>query len=383
MAEAVALARLQDRQRVDWALGHAATLARFADGDFVCDRLPEESQARIALEEVEQLLGFHMNWLHEQGLQPDDVVEAHLAYFEAIGAVGPPSWSRRRPLGTTPHGYLATCQHDNEHSERPDGCCLREVWTSLDGLLADLSDEQWSAPSPLPGWSVQDNVSHIIGTEAMLSDQPSPAEIYREANPHVKNDIGASDEARVESLRSLSPSEVLARFREVTEARLAALDQMSDDEWNVESCTPAGKDTCCRFMQVRVFDYWLHEQDIRDAVSRPGHETGVAADVTLDEMENALGFCRKEGWRADCSESHVCSDRWWFHRARNQRRGRGTGRSGGRTVGAPTVKLTMPIGVMTRRCAGRVDRDDLLDEVSIDGNLDLASRILESQSYTI
>jgi hypothetical protein len=99
--------------------------------DFVCDRLPEESQARLTPAEVEQLLVFHMQWLHSQGLQPDKVadtpqhindtvvvtedsltayllgesdrnnvdllddvdavhvVEAHLAYFEAIGAVGP------------------------------------------------------------------------------------------------------------------------------------------------------------------------------------------------------------------------------------------------------------------------------------------------------
>ncbi len=99
--------------------------------DFVCDRLPEESQARLTPGEVEQLLVFHMQWLHAQGLQPDrvvdqpqsideqvvvtedaltayllgeadrngvdllddvdavNVVEAHLAYFEAIGAVGP------------------------------------------------------------------------------------------------------------------------------------------------------------------------------------------------------------------------------------------------------------------------------------------------------
>ncbi|CAN5712864.1 hypothetical protein BH24ACT5_BH24ACT5_08160 [soil metagenome] len=35
MAEAVTLARLRDRQRVEWALGHAATYARFADGDLV------------------------------------------------------------------------------------------------------------------------------------------------------------------------------------------------------------------------------------------------------------------------------------------------------------------------------------------------------------
>jgi hypothetical protein len=99
--------------------------------DFVCDHLPEASQARLTPEEVAQLLRFHMQWMHEQGLQPDDVVdlqqsiaepvvftedsltayllgeaekhdvdllddvdavnvvEAHLAYFDAIGAVGP------------------------------------------------------------------------------------------------------------------------------------------------------------------------------------------------------------------------------------------------------------------------------------------------------
>ena len=32
------------------------------------------------------------------------------------------------------------------------------------------------------------------------------------------------------------------------------------------SFTPAGKDTYGRFMQIRVFDCWLHEQDIRDAL---------------------------------------------------------------------------------------------------------------------
>jgi hypothetical protein len=38
---------------------------------------------------------------------------------------------------------------------------------------------------------------------------------------------------------------------------------------------------------------------------------------------------------------------------------------------------------MTRRCAGRVGPDDLLDQVAIDGDSALAARILENQSYTI
>jgi len=35
MGEAVTLSRLHDRERLDWALGHAATFGRFADGDIV------------------------------------------------------------------------------------------------------------------------------------------------------------------------------------------------------------------------------------------------------------------------------------------------------------------------------------------------------------
>ena len=99
--------------------------------EFVAEYLPPETQARLTPAELEQLLTFHMRWLHAKGLQPtnvidrrqdidtlvivgeddlvahllgqaeehgieilDDVdvvnvVEAHLAYFDAIGAVGP------------------------------------------------------------------------------------------------------------------------------------------------------------------------------------------------------------------------------------------------------------------------------------------------------
>ncbi len=104
--------------------------------DFVADRVPPATQARLTPAEVEQLLIFHLRWLHAKGLQPVDVidrrqdiftptvidedtltgyllgeaeragidvvdvredvdavevVEAHLAYLGAIGAVGPPA----------------------------------------------------------------------------------------------------------------------------------------------------------------------------------------------------------------------------------------------------------------------------------------------------
>jgi uncharacterized protein (TIGR03083 family) len=262
---------------------------------------------------------------------------------------------------------------------------LGEVWASLSDLLGELSEDEWQLPSPLPGWSVQDNVAHIVGTEAMLAGESGPdVQIDREANAHVRNDIGAFNEQWVESLRAVPPNEVLSRFRELTGMRLAALEQMSDEEWNAESFTPAGKDTYGRFMQIRVFDCWLHEQDIRDAVGRPGHESGVAVDVVLDEMATALGFVvgKKAGATAGQSVTFALTDSGAVVRELHVEVGERAAVVPALSAPA-TVVLTMPVGVMTRRCAGRVGPDDLLDQVVIDGDLALAAKILENQSYTI
>jgi uncharacterized protein (TIGR03083 family) len=177
---------------------------------------------------------------------------------------------------------------------------------------------------------------------------------------------------------------MLSRFREVTATRLGTLEAMSDDEWNAESFTPAGKDTFGRFMQIRVFDCWLHEQDIRDAVGRPGHETGLAVDIVLDEMATALGFVvgKKAGDTAGQSVTFSLTDGGSVVRELHVEVGERAAVVPALS-GPATVVLTMPVGVMTRRCAGRVGPDDLLDQVVIDGDLSLASRILENQSYTI
>jgi uncharacterized protein (TIGR03083 family) len=232
---------------------------------------------------------------------------------------------------------------------------------------------------------VQDNVAHIIGTEAMLAGESGPnIEIDREANPHIHNDIGVFNEQWVESMRAVPSNEVLSRFREVTGARLAMLEAMSQEDWDAESFTPAGKDTYGRFMQIRVFDCWLHEQDIRDAVGRPGHETGLAVEVVLDEMATALGFVvgKKAGATSGQSVTFALTDGGAVVRELHVEVGERAAVVPALS-GPPTTVLTMPVGVMTRRCAGRVGPDDLLDQVAIDGNLELATKILRNQSYTI
>ncbi|MCP9274565.1 maleylpyruvate isomerase family mycothiol-dependent enzyme [Mycolicibacterium arenosum] len=165
-------------------------------------------------------------------------------------------------------------------------------WDDIDRLLGALPEESWTAATPLPGWCVGDVVAHIIGTESMLQGVPTP-EGDVSGLDHVRNPIGEMNECWIRSMRGESTAAVLERYRGITAERRAVLSAMGDDEWNAQSVTPAGPDTYGRFMRIRTFDCWMHEQDIRDALSQPPTDAdlrGPAAGLALDEMTTSMGF---------------------------------------------------------------------------------------------
>ena len=178
------------------------------------------------------------------------------------------------------------------HLDQARGVAALEAeFAAIDDLLTSLSPEEWRAPTALPGWDVQANVAHVIGTEAMLLGEANPTvDVDTASLPHVRNDIAAFNEVWVIALAGASPAEMLDAYRQRVSARLAVLRDMTAEGWASDSFTPAGPDTYGRFMRVRAMDTWMHEQDIRDAVSRPGHESGPVVELALDEMQSALGY---------------------------------------------------------------------------------------------
>ncbi len=171
---------------------------------------------------------------------------------------------------------------------------LFAVWEDIDTLVSGFDEAQWQAPTALPGWKVHDVIAHLVGTESMLQGAGTPdADIDVSTLKHVRNDIGVLNERWVRRMRDLSDAELLEKFRTTTAQRRMALSDMSNHDWNQVTATPAGPDTYGRFMRVRVFDCWMHELDVRDAV---GQQAGVseligpAADLSLDEMATSMGF---------------------------------------------------------------------------------------------
>ncbi|HWF29778.1 MAG TPA: maleylpyruvate isomerase family mycothiol-dependent enzyme [Mycobacterium sp.] len=171
---------------------------------------------------------------------------------------------------------------------------LFAVWDDIDALLDGLSETEWRAATPLPGWGVQAVVSHVIGTESFLAGIAAPPpDLDVSALDHVRNDIGVMNECWVRHLSNESGAAVLKRFRAITNSRRTALTSMSDEEWNAVTATPVGPESYGRFMRVRVFDCWMHEQDVREALSRPSSDNeldGVASQLALDEIAATMGY---------------------------------------------------------------------------------------------
>ena len=158
---------------------------------------------------------------------------------------------------------------------------FEDVWGDVIALCDGLSDEQWARPTDCPGWSVQDNVAHMIGTELMLGGgQPSANDDVGEA-PHVRNDIGKANERWIASYRDMAGAAVLDEFRSVTARRLDDLRALTGADWDREGFTPEGPGPYRQFMAIRVFDCWYHDEDIREALDRPGYLEGPVADHSL------------------------------------------------------------------------------------------------------
>ena len=264
---------------------------------------------------------------------------------------------------------------DREHAI----AVLDEQYDAVVALVEGLAPDEWDLPTACPGWSVKDNVAHVIGIESMLLGRPAPEVSLPDELPHVRNDLGRVNEQWIEAYRGRPPGDVLVDLRDVIDERRSALAGMDQAAFDAESSTPAGPDSYGRFMRIRVMDMWMHEQDVRAAVGRPGHEQGLAPQAALDEMTGALGFV--VGKRAGApAGSRVRFDLTGPMSRRIDVVVDERARVVDAMEGDPTVTLTMPGLLFTRLCGGRgVDAA----AVRTTGDAELGEAIITQMGFMI
>jgi len=176
---------------------------------------------------------------------------------------------------------------------------LGETWGALAGVCSQLSETEWALPTECPGWDVKDQLSHLIGIERAIMGEPVP-EWSGPLGEHVKNDFAATNERFVAVRRALPGPSVLAEFVEVTTNRLAQLDELTEEAWAAVGYSPMGEVPYAEFMTVRVFDSWVHEEDVRRALDRPGGDGNAASAISLGHIQRAMPFV--VGKKAGCAD---------------------------------------------------------------------------------
>ncbi|MGD0393385.1 MAG: maleylpyruvate isomerase family mycothiol-dependent enzyme [Acidimicrobiales bacterium] len=260
---------------------------------------------------------------------------------------------------------------------------LRHQFRSLVAVCSSLSDEQWNVATCLPGWSVKDVLSHIIGTESMLAGVPAPSVDISHLD-HMRNGVAESNEIWVESMRSLSGDELLDRFGQITGRRLAALEAMTQADFDAPSWTPVGNDeTYGRFMRIRHYDCFMHEHDIRDALGLPPRLEARDIASALDEVSTGLGYI--VGRRASMPEGS---------RVRIDLSGPGSRtflvQVEGRAAQVesfdqpPTVGVELPVMMFLRLTGGRVDiQRGGGGEIGFTGDRRLGEQLVANLAFTI
>lgn len=176
---------------------------------------------------------------------------------------------------------------------------LADTWGSLAEVTVELSPTEWALPTECPGWDVKDQLSHVIGIERFIMGEAAP-EWEGPLGDHVRNDFGALHEPWIAVRRARPGAEVRAEFVEVTATRLARLDALGEDEWAAVGYSPAGEVPHAVFMEVRAFDSWVHEQDVRRALERPGGCGNRASAIALDRVQGAMPYV--VGKQAGCPD---------------------------------------------------------------------------------
>lgn len=251
--------------------------------------------------------------------------------------------------------------------------CLGSVFDSMTALAETFTEAQWKTPTLLPGWSVQDNYSHLIGIERMLQGLPGTTHRSPEVD-HVKNAIGAANENEVDARRSMTGAEVLAEWKELTALRMSTLRGADEGYFAREMMNPTGPGTLADFLHVRVLDCWMHEQDVRRVLDLPGHGSGPAAELTIDRLIRTIPIV--VGKRAGTPEGDTVVVELTGPVTRHIPTTVVEGRAKVGVEGRIVATISMDSDTFVQLAGGRVSHADVADHVTLGGDVELGRRVV-------
>ena len=242
-----------------------------------------------------------------------------------------------------------------------------------------LTPDELASPTDLEGWDVFDNIAHTAHLEHVLTTGEEET-IQVENAPHIKSLTGLYTEQGVLARRGRDVAAVLDELEEAVAGRLAALEAAPPTDGSaMPPRTPGNVPwTNETLLGNRPLDIWMHEQDIRRAIGRPGGFDSPAAAHTLRRLAGGLPLVlgKRVAPPAGTSIRIDISD---------------AGVSFGATVGddgrakfavldEPTARITLTAEAFVVLAGGRRSADQV--EVTIEGDAALAEAVLANIALT-
>jgi len=164
---------------------------------------------------------------------------------------------------------------------------LDQTVQSVIDLGFGCRDEDFDRPTHCPGWSVKDQISHVVGVEKSFAGIRAD-HVDVPDYPHVRHDAGRDIEREVEARRGRTGRAVVAELADFHPERIASLREAPADLDTVVGGALGPETTFGHLLRMRVIDTWVHEQDIRNALDRPGNLDTPAAAVFTEAVLRAL-----------------------------------------------------------------------------------------------
>lgn len=262
-----------------------------------------------------------------------------------------------------------------------------DAWTqstdAITDLVAPLSEGEWSAPSGLPGWSVRDVVSHIIGAECEALGDPRPIHNLPADLVHVKTEKARYVEVQVDVRRHHTAPEMTSDLEYTLIRRRRQLRDEKRDPGTTVRGTFGEEMTLEELLRSRAFDVWVHEQDLRRALGQPGHLDSqgalVARDVLLDRLPKVVAK-DAEAPPESVVVLDVSGPLDFMRTVRVDKEG--WARVDGSVSLGPTVTLTTDWETYHRLATGRLRTTAAGDRVKVEGDQRLADAILRHFAVT-
>ncbi|MGA4840732.1 maleylpyruvate isomerase family mycothiol-dependent enzyme [Streptomyces sp. G45] len=262
-----------------------------------------------------------------------------------------------------------------------------DAWThaveAISELVSPLVEGEWNQPTPCPGWSVRDIVSHVIGLDCEMLGDPRPIHTLPRDLYHVRTDSQRYMEMQVDVRRHHTAPEMTAEL-EYTIIRRGRQLRNESREPSATVRGPLGSELTLEVaMRTRAFDVWVHEQDLRMALRKPGDLESpgayVARDVLLADLPEVVA--QRAGAPANSAVVFdVAGPVEFLRTVRVDAAGKGT------VDNTPSLGPLATIGMdwetYYRLACGRVSYAAVADRVKVEGDPDLGDAILKNFAVT-